>query len=325
MTGLAPPRLSVGWHQLFRRDARLLLAAALLATVALFIFPAPAFASSPQDETVVAVPFGPGADAQGDVDAIAPTADQRRQRARRLSRSPVARERVVNADGSITFVLHNLLHAPVTVQFEPGNARGASIEMLAQARTTIAALKPLDVARIRADSPLAPGEVIFFYTAVIGDPAAIHDDRVVYAWPFPEGTDARLTQGPGGPTHRDAYSHDAIDLAVAEGTPVLAARAGTVVFLESRYFESGLDRAKYLSRANQVRILHDDGSMASYAHLQPASINLEPGQRVEVGEQIGLSGNTGFSSGPHLHFVVLVHRDMAMVSVPFRMRRINAP
>jgi murein DD-endopeptidase MepM/ murein hydrolase activator NlpD len=98
---------------------------------------------------------------------------------------------------------------------------------------------------------------------------------------------------------------------------VLAARAGTVVFLESRYFESGLDRAKYLSRSNQVRILHDDGSMASYAHLFPDSIDLEPGQRVEQGQRLGLSGNTGYSSGPHLHFVVLVHRDMEMVSVPF--------
>ena len=104
-----------------------------------------------------------------------------------------------------------------------------------------------------------------------------------------------------------------------KGTPVLAARAGVVVFLESRYFESGMDRAKYHTRSNQVRVLHGDGSMASYAHLFPESIDLEPGQRVEVGQQIGLSGNTGYSSGPHLHFVVMVHRDMQMVSVPFRM------
>ena len=130
---------------------------------------------------------------------------------------------------------------------------------------------------------------------------------------------------PGGPTHREMNSRHAIDLAVAEGTPVLAARAGTVVFLESRYFESGMDRSRYLSRSNQVRILHADGSMASYAHLFPASIDVEPGQQVEVGHRIGLSGNTGYSSGPHLHFVVMVHRDMQMVSVPFRMRGLPPP
>lgn len=277
------------------------------------------------DVSAESVPTAPGTVGQGSDEPVAPTAEQRRQRARRLSRSPLARERVSNGDGSVTFVLRNLLHAPLTVEFEPPVTRGASVQILSPLHATIGALKRLEVARIRAINLPEPGEVDFSYSAVVGDPSAVHDDRVVYAWPFPDGTVARLTQGPGGPTHRDAYSLHAIDLAVAEGTPVLAARAGIVVFLEDRYFESGLDPIKYLSRSNQVRILHDDGSMASYAHLFPDSIDLEPGQRVEVGEQIGLSGNTGYSSGPHLHFVVLVHREMELVSVPFRMQRLAIP
>jgi len=277
-------------------------------------------ARSAQDAFTIQVPATTSTDAIG-VDApLDPTPEQRRQRARRLSRSPLAKQRVANPDGSITFVVTNQLHAPLTVDFEPGDARGATIQMLAPAHVTLRALARLEVATVRSLSPLEPGEVDFVYTAVIGDPAAVHDDRVVYAWPFPAGAVARLTQGPGGPTHRAAHSRHAIDLAVPEGTPVLAARAGVVVFLEGRYFESGLDLDKYLQRANQVRILHDDGSMASYAHLFPASIAVEPGQRVEAGQRIGLSGNTGYSSGPHLHFVVLVHRKMGMVSVPFRMQ-----
>lgn len=262
-------------------------------------------------------------DAQGNeapIAVVAPTAAERRRRARRLSRAPVARERVTNSDGSVTLVLRNLLHAPVTLLLEPGEGRGASLQMLSPLKITIGALKRLEIAKVSSTNPLEPGEVDFSYTAVIGEPTAAHDDRVTYAWPFPLSAAARLSQGPGGPTHRGPYARYAIDLAVAEGTPVLAARAGIVVFLESRYFESGMDIDKYLERANQVRVLHDDGSMGSYAHLYPDSIDLEPGQRVEVGEQIGLSGNTGYSSGPHLHFVVLVHRNMGMVSVPFRMR-----
>ena len=273
---------------------------------------------APRELTTVSVaPQLP--EAIGEEGPIVAPAEERRQRARRLSRSPVAKERVSNDDGSTSFMLRNRLHAPLTVEVELAETRGATVKMLSPPKVTIPPLGILEVARIRAMNLATAGEVDFEHGAVIGDPKAVHDDRVTYAWPFPPGTSARVSQGPRGPTHHDLNSLYAIDLAVAEGTPVLAARAGTVVFLESRYFESGLDRAKYLNRSNQVRILHDDGSMASYAHLFPASIDLEPGQRVEVGQRIGLSGNTGYSSGPHLHFVVMVHRDMQMVSVPFRM------
>jgi murein DD-endopeptidase MepM/ murein hydrolase activator NlpD len=43
------------------------------------------------------------------------------------------------------------------------------------------------------------------------------------------------------------------------------------------------------------------------------------GERVGVGQQIGASGNTGYSSGPHLHFAVQVNRGMRLASIPFRM------
>jgi len=294
----------------------------------------PAFAAAQQpasdvpspDSTRICVPScaAPLPEAVGEEAPIA--ADElRRQNARRLSRSPLEKTRVGNSDGSVSFYLRNLLHAPLTVDAELAEARGATVEMLLPPRVTLAPLERVEVARVRATNPLEQGEVEIAHTAVIGDPKAVHDDRVVYAWPFPPGANAQLSQGPGGPTHHDTGSRYAIDLAVPEGTPVLAARAGTVIFLESRYFESGMDRAKYIDRANQVRILHDDGSMASYGHLYPASIDLEPGQRVEVGQKIGLSGNTGYSTGPHLHFVVLVHRDMQMVSVPFRMKGLDLP
>jgi murein DD-endopeptidase MepM/ murein hydrolase activator NlpD len=296
--------------------------------LALVLLLAPWPPASAQDEPPVArdaftveVPaLGQGVDAP-----LEPTPDQRRQRARRLARSPLAKQRLANPDGSVSFWVTNQLHAPLTVAFEPGEALGATFVMQAPLRVTMAPLARLEVARVSGVNPLEPGTVDFTFTAVVGNPAAMHDDRVVYAWPFPPGVHAQLSQGPGGPTHRARHARHALDFAVPEGTPVLAARAGIVVFLENRYFESGLDVEKYQQRANQVRILHDDGSMATYAHLFPASITLDPGQRVEVGDRIGLSGNTGFSSGPHLHFAVLVHRDMAVESVPFRMEGVELP
>ena len=88
---------------------------------------------------------------------------------------------------------------------------------------------------------------------------------------------------------------------------MLAARAGIVMQVEDDYYGAGLDREKFGSRANVVRILHPDGSMAIYAHLKPESVVIQPGRQVYVGQKLGESGNTGFSTGPHLHFEVRIN------------------
>jgi murein DD-endopeptidase MepM/ murein hydrolase activator NlpD len=55
---------------------------------------------------------------------------------------------------------------------------------------------------------------------------------------------------------------------------------------------------------NKVEILHLDGSVAAYAHLKAQSVPLKICDKISKGQIIGLSGNTGFSSGPHLHLDV---------------------
>ena len=101
-----------------------------------------------------------------------------------------------------------------------------------------------------------------------------------------------------------------------EGTAILAARAGVVMAVERDFISGGDDRDKYGEKANFVQILHEDGTFAMYAHLRPESITVLPGSRVEVGAVIGYSGSTGFSSGPHLHFVVQRNTGMKLVSEP---------
>ncbi|MFF3210451.1 peptidoglycan DD-metalloendopeptidase family protein [Streptomyces sp. NPDC002886] len=85
--------------------------------------------------------------------------------------------------------------------------------------------------------------------------------------------------------------HTGIDFAVSTGTPVRAAAAGTVV-------SSGWQGAY----GNAVVIKHDDGRYTLSAHLSSATAS--EGERVSAGERIGSSGNTGNSTGPHLHFEV---------------------
>ena len=72
-----------------------------------------------------------------------------------------------------------------------------------------------------------------------------------------------------------------------------------------------------------ARILHDDGTMAIYAHLHPDSVRVAPGQRVERGAWLANSGNTGFSTGPHLHFAIQRNSGMELISVPFEFAGVN--
>jgi len=65
-----------------------------------------------------------------------------------------------------------------------------------------------------------------------------------------------------------------------------------------------------------VRILHDDGTIAVYAHLNRNSIRVRPGERVRAGQYIADSGNTGLSSGPHLHFAVQRNAGMRIEALP---------
>ena len=106
-----------------------------------------------------------------------------------------------------------------------------------------------------------------------------------------------------------------------EGTPILAARAGIVFMTVAENDAGGADEA-YRSKANVVRILHADGTIGNYVHLMHAGVAVKNGERVEPGKLIGYAGNTGMSSGPHLHFavtrVVREGDELAEVSEPFR-------
>ena len=154
---------------------------------------------------------------------------------------------------------------------------------------------------------------------VPGDPHAIADE-VTYSLPIDENSRWELGQEFNGEySHHDEQNRFAVDFIVPVGTPVLAARAGVVMETIANYDTGGRNAKIYAGRANFIRILHDDGSMALYAHLKESGILVSIGQRVGLGEPIGYSGNTGFSSGPHLHFALQINTGMRLVSIPFKM------
>lgn len=129
-------------------------------------------------------------------------------------------------------------------------------------------------------------------------------DSRLYSLPYKAGQAYRMTQAYGGDlrTHSGAMQH-AIDFEMPVGTPVLAARGGTVAQTEAKFTEGRLSE-DMIDSANYVVVQHSDGSVAMYAHLSHNGVAVTQGQVVREGDLLGYSGDTGMSSGPHLHFAV---------------------
>jgi murein DD-endopeptidase MepM/ murein hydrolase activator NlpD len=169
---------------------------------------------------------------------------------------------------------------------------------------------------LEVPAPPGTGEIRFDYGYVIGDPAATHQPPLPYRAPFAPARSFEVTQAPPDAiTHRDAGSRNAIDIAMPVGTAVHAARDGLVINVAHKFFRGGTTQ-EVRDEANFVQVLHDDGTTAVYAHLQMNTVRVRPGQRVQRGEYIANSGNTGYSSGPHLHFVVLRNAGLRSESMP---------
>lgn len=222
-------------------------------------------------------------------------------------------------DGRYSAWVENALAGPVEVMLRFRHNRNFTGQPELPARTIIAARDSTRVAYLFTADSTRPGDFEVELEGVPGDPNA-RPRAFGYLIPLLRPA-LRVDQGFDGRfSHSDPQNRYALDFAADIGTPVMAARDGVVMQVESDFAQAGLSEEEYGGRANFVRILHDDGTMALYAHLQPDGALVRVGQKVRQGQQIGLSGNTGFTSGPHLHFAVQVNRGMRLESIPFRMR-----
>jgi murein DD-endopeptidase MepM/ murein hydrolase activator NlpD len=187
---------------------------------------------------------------------------------------------------------------PYTATFAPGE-------------TVAFALSPKDAGR--------PWEFSYTNYYKLGSTLAVHDDSL-YSLPYAPGRAYKVTQAFGGSfSHRGSNKY-AIDWKMPEGTTIYAARGGLVVKVKDDSDRGG-GSLKYDRYNNYVLIRHDDGTLGHYCHLQKDGVKVIPGQIVRTGDTIALSGNTGFSSGPHLHFCVfktVSGRERESIPVQFR-------
>jgi murein DD-endopeptidase MepM/ murein hydrolase activator NlpD len=170
-------------------------------------------------------------------------------------------------------------------------------------------------------SPDAPGtKWDYSYTNYykLGSNCARHDDTFIYELPYAPGDKFKVTQAYNGKFSHTGSNQYAVDWQMPEGTLVRASRGGVVVRVRDDSDRGGpsMDFDKY---NNYVLIRHDDGTLGHYCHLKKGGCLVKIGQAVVTGQPIAHSGNTGFSSGPHLHFCVFKTKNgRERVSLPVK-------
>ena len=189
----------------------------------------------------------------------------------------------------VRLVLESYSHKPLSVRlfFTPEN-------MIHVRPPTAHLNKPTSIELVTFDPPV--GAWGYEFRTHYGHERTAHDKGHVYGLPFAEGASFAVSQSHTNVSTHRLGNRYAIDWTMPIGTPVYAARSGTVV---STYTQSnGPDTA------NHIWIAHADGTIGKYLHLDYKGVRVDEGDQVKVGQLIGRSGDTGFSSGPHLHFSV---------------------
>jgi murein DD-endopeptidase MepM/ murein hydrolase activator NlpD len=226
--------------------------------------------------------------------------------------------------GGVALIAANTYFAPIQLAFRINGIDNVSAET---PRSGLTVLPPRSEIEVVVVGKSVENRELRFDTEfeyLPGEPGIEHQPSEPYRLPYALSSSVRVSQAfPDMKTHKDPASQHAVDFVMNVGTDVFAAREGVVIEVASDFFESGTDLAVDGPRANVVRVLHDDGTMALYVHLNWNSIRVVPGQRVSRGEYLAESGNTGFSTGPHLHFVVQRNRGGALVSVPLQFQGAN--
>ncbi len=222
-------------------------------------------------------------------------------------------------DRQVSLIAQNEFYSPVEVVIALDELRNVGFpppEM--DLRWVVPARSNTELLRLDTLQENSTASISFRFVWIPGDPESEHRPPQPYRVPFALASAYPVSQAfPTSVTHTTADSRFAVDIAMPVGTDIYAARQGTVVEVSGTNYRGGFDTTREGAEANVVRILHDDGTFAVYAHLNWNSIRVRPGDNVQRGQYIADSGNTGFSSGPHLHFAIVQNRNLRLDSVPF--------
>ncbi len=212
---------------------------------------------------------------------------------------------VKNEEGEFQLSISNPYYAPIEILVTFSDQYTTHISRVIEAKSTVILLDQKDkISNYKLQW-------------VLGRPWA-EPRKYLYQVPIGSPLPHKITQGFNGRfSHYTPGGQYALDIGADMGTEVVASRGGTVIAVKDDYHMSGT-QVYFLDKANFVSVLHDDGTYATYAHTLLGSAVVQPGDKVDAGDKLAKTGSSGFSTGPHLHFVIQKNDGFKTVAVPFQ-------
>lgn len=223
---------------------------------------------------------------------------------------------VESTKNEINVKLHNKSHFDITFKYDPKYKNLYPLDDLPLKGTLKANSK-----RIVGKFMKGVGKYSLsnHYKWVVGNKIVLHNDGYLYALPYKKGTTRIVTQGFNGVFSHKGDSQYAVDFNHKTGDRVYASRGGIVVMMKADGKKGGTLK-KFYSEANFITIKHDDGTYGKYNHLAYNGVKVKVGQKIKRGQFIGISGNTGYTNGEHLHFIVYKpknHKSRESIKIKF--------
>ena len=207
----------------------------------------------------------------------------------------------------------NQEYCPVSIEMKfdltnLGSSNGNNKVFVIPPRTTKHLITDLET--IKENKPY---KFSFFIVTNFGDHLNNdYDKDFEYQLPFRKGQSFLINQGyNGSASHRNL---NALDFDMPIGTEITAVRGGIVTETVDTNSKS-CPEEKCNQYNNFIRVFHTDGTFAEYTHIKKDGALVKAGDEVKAGDVIALSGNVGWSSGPHLHLVIYQQKIKERVSL----------